>query len=67
MLRIADNIGDYYAYQLKISRDKKVEKVGLNRLEVKFGSDTNNQSFNNHNNKPNNFKEVFDTEIKKYR
>lgn len=66
MLRIPDNLGDYYAYQLKLVRDKKVKSVNLERLDIRLGNNTNN-SFNKHNRNSNSFSEIFEEETKKYR
>ena len=67
MLRIADNFGDYYAYQLKLIRDKKVKAVDLSRLDTKLGTNNDANSFGKHNHSTNNFNELLEEETKKYR
>ena len=67
MLRIPDNISDYFAYQLKLSKNKKVENVTLDKLDICLKENSNFKDSNKHDKQPDDFQKIFELEIKKYR
>ena len=67
MLRIADNFGDYYAYQLKLDRDKKVERANLDKLDIRLGCNADTKNSKRNDKQTNNFNEMFQEELEKYR
>ena len=66
IIRVPDNLSDYYNFPLCLKKEAKVEKVSIINMNTKLDSNTNDKNSNK--NKDNSgFDEILETELKKYR
>ena len=66
MLRIADNFGDYYAYQLTLNKNRRVKPVTLDKLDIDLGYNANSNEYGS-NKKSSDFEQSLQKQLKKCR